>query len=399
MPDDKGPSTRSVHAGVKRRNTHHSITTPIVNSAPFTFTDSADLNNFMFNKVWGEGTGEREEYGRDGNATTYAVEQRLAALEGGEDAALFASGMSAFTTLLLTHLSTGQHLILTDDCYRHSREFCMTMLKRLGVGITIVPTDDYAALEAAIRPGETRFIISESPTNPLLRLSDFERVVTIAKKYAVETIIDSTFGTPINQHPLSYGIDYVMHSATKYLGGHHDLLAGVVISTKDKIKELRKARTILGGVVSPETAFLLERGLRTLALRVARHNENALGVARYLEQHPKIDRVWYPGLESHPDHALACQQMAGFGGVVSFEVKGDLQTANRLIDALQIPYLAASLGGVESLIGSPAIMVYYDLEPEDRLAIGIPDNLLRFAVGIEDLDDLIADFEQALERI
>jgi cystathionine gamma-synthase len=384
---------------VDRHNSQHSITTPIVNSAPFTFTDTADLNDFMFRKTWGDGAGGREEYGRDGNVTTNAVEQRLAALEGGEDAALFASGMSAFTTLLLTHLSTGQHLILTDDCYRHSREFCMTMLKRLGVTISVVPTDDYAALEAAIRPGETRFIISESPTNPLLRLADFEQVASIAKKYAVETIIDSTFGTPINQQPLTYGIDYVLHSATKYLGGHHDLLAGVVIGTKDKINELRKARTVVGGVVSPETAFLLERGLRTLALRVARHNENALGIAVFLEQHPKIDRVWYPGLESHPDHALANKQMAGFGGVVSFEVKGDLQAANRLIDALHIPYLAASLGGVESLIGAPAIMVYYDLEPEERLAIGIRDNLLRFAVGIEDLDDLIADFEQALEAV
>jgi cystathionine gamma-synthase len=399
MPANKGPSTRSVHAGVDRKNAHHSITTPIVNSAPFTFTDSADLNDFMFSKTWGSGTGGREEYGRDGNVTTNAVELRLAALEGGEDAALFASGMSAFTTLLLAHLSTGQHLILTDDCYRHSREFCLSMLQRLGVDITVVPTDDYGALEAAIRPGETRFIISESPTNPLLRLADFEQVAAIAKKHGVETIIDSTFGTPLNQQPLTYGIDYVLHSATKYLGGHHDLLAGVVVSAKDKIKELRKARTIVGGVVSPETAFLLERGLRTLALRVARHNQNALGIARYLEHHPKIDRVWYPGLESHPDYTLACKQMSGFGGVVSFEVKGDLQAANRLVDALRIPYIAASLGGVESLIGSPAIMVYYDLEPEDRLAIGIRDNLLRFAVGIEDLDDLIADFEQALEAV
>ena len=230
-------------------------------------------------------------------------------------------------------------------------------------------------------------------------MADFECLADVGQKHGIETIIDSTFGTPVNQLPLAYGIDYVMHSATKYLGGHHDLVAGVVIGKRDRIAELRAARTILGGVVAPDTAYLLERGLRTLALRVARHNENALGVARYLESHPKIDRVWYPGLESHPDHALALKQMSGYGGVVSFEVKGDLQAANRLIDALRIPYIAVSLGGVESLIGSPAIMAYYDLEPEDRAAIGIQDNLLRFAVGLEDLDDLVADLEQALTHV
>ncbi len=395
-PDRPGPSTRSIYAGVDRRNPHHSITTPVIHSAPFTFADLADLNDFMFRKVWGGGAGGREEYGREGNATTNAVEQRLAALDNGEAAALFASGMNAFTTLLLAFIKTGEHLIMTDDCYRHTREFALSMLDRLGVAVTIVPTEDYSGLEAAIRPGETRFIISESPTNPLLRLVDFERIAAIGQRHGIETIIDSTFGTPLNQQPLASGIDYVMHSATKYLGGHHDLIAGVVIGKHDKIHQLRAARTILGGVVAPETAYLLERGLRTLALRVDRHNANALGIARYLESHPKIERVWYPGLESHPDHALACRQMRGYGGVVSFEVAGDLAAANRLIDALKIPYIAVSLGGVESLIGSPAIMAYYELEPEERAAIGIKDNLLRFAVGLEDLDDLTADLEQAL---
>ncbi|MBI5959946.1 MAG: PLP-dependent transferase [Chloroflexi bacterium] len=398
-PDSKGPSTRAIHAGVNRQNAHHSIPTPIVRSAPFTFADSADLDAFMFKKVWGGGAGGREEYGREGSETVNAVEQRLAALEGGQAAALFASGMSAFTTLLLAHIKTGEHIILTDDGYKHSREFCLSLLKRLGVEVSVVPTHDYAALEAAIRPGVTRFILSESPTNPLLRLVDFECIAAVGRKFGIETAIDSTFGTPVNQLPLAYGIDYVLHSATKYLGGHHDLVAGVVIGPRDKIAALRDARTILGGILSPDSAYLLERGLRTLALRVARHNDNALGIARYLEAHPKIERVWYPGLESHPDHALALKQMAGYGGVVSFEVKGDLQAANRLIDALEIPYIAVSLGGVESLIGSPAIMAYYELEPEAREAIGIKDNLLRFAVGTEDLDDLIADLDQALAQM
>jgi cystathionine gamma-synthase len=395
-PEQPGPGTRSIHAGVDRRRMHHSITTPIIYSAPFTFADSADLNDFMFKKVWGGGAGGREEYGREGNATVNAVEQRLAALENGEAAALFASGMNAFTTLLLAHVKMGEHLIMTDDCYKHSREFGLSMLERLGVVTSVAPTDDYGALEAAIRPGETRFIISESPTNPLLRLVDFERIAAIGKRHGVETIIDSTFGTPVNQQPLAFGIDYVIHSATKYLGGHHDLIAGVVIGERDKIHKLRAARTILGGVIAPDTAFLLERGLRTLALRMDRHNANGLGIARYLESHPKIDRVWYPGLESHPHHELARRQMTGYGGVVSFEVAGDLAAANRFVDALKIPYIAVSLGGVESLIGSPAIMAYYEMEPEERAAIGIKDTLLRFSVGLEDLDDLITDLEQAL---
>lgn len=399
MTEHKGPSTRSIHAGVKRNNAYNSITTPVVRCAPFTFKDSADLNDFMFQKVWGGGTKGREEYGREGNATTNVVEQRLAALEGGEAAALFASGMGAFTSLLFAFIKTGEHIIMTDDCYKHTREFALNMLKRLGVDVTVVPTDNYAGLEAAIRPGETRFIVSESPTNPLLRLADFERIAAVGKRHGVETIIDSTFGTPLNHQPLAYGIDYVVHSATKYFGGHHDLVAGVIVGKRDAIKTIKDARTILGGVVSPDTAFLLERGLRTLALRMERHNSNALGVARYLEGHPKIERVWYPGLDSHPDHELALKQMTGFGGVVSFEVRGGLTEANRLVDALAIPYIAVSLGGVESLIGSPAIMAYYELEPEDREKIGIKDNLLRFAAGVEDLDDLIADFEQALAEV
>lgn len=393
----RGDSTRCIHDGVQRHTGPHSISTPIVHNAPFTFENTAVLSDYMFQRTWGGDTGGREEYSREGSATVNAVERRIAALEGGEAALLFASGMNAFTTLLLTNLKAGDHLILTDDCYRHSREFCLTVLRRFGVETTVVRFGDYDGMEAAIRPGSTRFILSESPTNPFMRLIDFERVAAIAQRHGVETVIDSTFGSPVNQRPLACGIDYVMHSVSKYLGGHHDLLAGTVIGSKEKLAPVRKARTILGGIASPEIAFLVERGLRTLALRVQRHNENAQAIAYYLETHPKIARVWYPGLESHPDHALAVRQMAGFGGVVSFEIVGDMETANRLLDRVQIPYIAASLGGVESLIGLPAIMTYYELEPEDRQAIGIVDNLVRFSVGIEDADDLIADLAQALQ--
>ncbi len=395
----RGKSTRSIHDGVERSNSTHSITTPIVHSAPFTFENASDLNDFMFQRVWGGGADGREEYGRDGNVTVLAVERRLAALEGGDDAVLFGSGMNAFTTLMLSKLAAGDHIILTDDCYKHSREFCLSYLKRFGVETTVVPMDDYAGMAAVIRPDQTRFLVSESPTNPFLRIADFERLVEIGQAYNVATVIDSTFATPLNQQPLQHGIDYVIHSATKYLGGHHDLLAGVVVGSKARMTQLRAARVVLGGLVSPETAFLIERGLRTLALRVERHNASAQAIACYLDNHPKIEHVWYPGLQSHPDHALAKRQMSGYGGVVSFEIAGDLEASNRFIDALQIPYIAVSLGGVESLVAQPAIMAYYELEPEDREAIGIRDNLIRYATGIEDTDDLIADLEQALMRI
>jgi cystathionine gamma-synthase len=232
-----------------------------------------------------------------------------------------------------------------------------------------------------------------------LRCIDLERFVEIAKKHRLQTIIDSTFGTPINQRPLEYGVDYVTHSATKYLGGHHDLLAGVVAGRKDRIAALRDARGVLGGIVDPQSAYLLERGLKTLGLRVTQQNNSGAVVAEFLEKHPMIERVWYPGLPSHPDYEVARKQMNGFGGVVSFEVRGDLQATSRFIDALEIPYIAPSLGGVDSLVEQPALMSYFEKTTEERLELGIKDNLVRFALGVEDAADLIADLDQALKVV
>ncbi|PJF40805.1 MAG: aminotransferase class I/II-fold pyridoxal phosphate-dependent enzyme [Chloroflexi bacterium] len=393
-----GDSTRAVHAGTRRRKAFNSLTTPVIQSATYTFVNTAELIAFMDSKTWGNGS-DREEYGRYGNPTVAAVEKKLAALEGGDDALIYASGMSAVTSLLLSILPTGAHVVMTDDCYRRTRQFSLTFLKRLGIESTIVPMGDYDALEAAIIRKKTRFIISESPTNPYLRVADLERLVDIAKRNRVRTLIDSTFATPINQRPLEWGIDFVIHSATKYLSGHNDLLAGVVIGRGDRIQALRQARGVLGGIADPQNAFLLERGIKTLGIRVAQQNQSALAIAQYLETHPKIERVWYPGLESHPDHNVAIEQMSGFGGVVSFEVRGSLERTSQFIDALRIPYIAPSLGGVESLIEQPALMSFYEKTPEERLELGIKDNLVRFAIGIEDTDDLIADIAQALEQI
>ncbi len=393
----QGFSTQAVHAGEQRDSHYHSITTPIVQTALYVFRDTADMVEYQERMItWGEA--EREEYGRYGNPTVQAVERKLAALEGGEAALLFATGMCAVTSTLLTLLSTGDHLILTGDCYRRTRQFCQTFLERLGITTTLVPPGDYAAMEAAIRPN-TRLIFSESPTNPYLRVLDLPRAVDIAKRNNLILVVDSTFATPVNQRPLEFGVDLVIHSATKYLGGHNDLLAGAVVGPRKLVGEIKNSRGVLGGIIGPHDAYLLLRGLKTLALRVRRHNENGMKVARFLEGHPKVRRVYYPGLSSHPDYAVAHEQMRGFGGVVSFEVEGDLESTGAFIDALRLPCIGPSLGGVESLVEQPAIQSYYELTTEQRRQVGISNELVRYALGIEDPDDLIADLEQALEKI
>jgi cystathionine gamma-synthase len=399
-----GTATQAVHGRLEKRraNAHHALTTPIVQTATYTFNDTADLCAFMEAKMWGRAGefGDRGEYGRYDSPTVRGVERRIAALEEAEDALLFPSGMAAVTNVLLSILPAGSHVIFTDDCYRKTRQFCQTFLGRLGIASTQVPMGDYAALEAEIRP-ETRLIISESPTNPYLRVVDLERLAVIARRHRVKTIIDATFATTINQKPHTWGVDLVLHSATKYLSGHNDVMAGVVAGEAGLIHALRQAQGVLGGVLDPHAAFLIERGLKTLALRVRQQNETAQAVAEFLDRHPRIEQVWYPGLRSHPDHAVAVQQMAGFGGVVTFAVaprpgETRLQAAGRVVDAVRIPLIAPSLGGVESLIEQPALMSFYELSTEERLEVGIADNLIRLAIGIEDKVDIIADLAQAL---
>ena len=340
---------------------------------------------------------ERIGYGRYGNPTQRIAESKLAALEGADDCLLFASGMGAMTTALLALLSRGTHVVVTDDSYRHTRQFLNGMLPRYGVEVSTVPAGDYEALEDAIKP-TTRVLVSESPTNPYNRILDLERFAAIGCKHRVKTIIDATFATPYNARPLEWGVNLVMHSATKYLGGHNDLLAGAVLGSRDLVGGIRALQATTGATVDPFAAYLLVRGLKTFALRMERQNTNAQALAEFLAAHPRVSAVHYAGLPSHPGHDVAKKQMRGFGGVVSFEVRGDLDTASRVVDACTIPYIAASLGGVESLIEQPAIMSFYELTTEERLEIGIKDNLIRYAVGIEDADDLMADLAQALDR-
>jgi cystathionine gamma-synthase len=392
-----GPSTRCVHAGSRREKPYHALIEPIVQTATYTFENSADVCEFQEAHGRGEAHG-RQEYGRYGNPTVAAAEAKLAALEGAAGAIMLASGMAAETSVLLSLLSSGDHLVITDDCYRRTRQFVQEFLPRYGVSHTVVPLGDYAALERAIQPN-TRLLVSETPTNPYLRVLDVERFAAIAQADGLVSVVDSTFATPINLRPLEWGVDLVIHSGTKYLGGHNDLLCGFVAGGAKLIDSLRQSIGVIGAIPDPQNAYLLLRGLKTLSLRVAHQNRSGQLVAEYLESRPEIETVWYPGLSSHPDYDVAVRQMEGFGGVVSFCVRGDVDTTSHFIDSLQIPYISPSLGGTESLVIQLALMSYYDYTTEQRRAVGIRDNLVRLALGLEDAADLIADLGQALDCI
>lgn len=385
-----GPSTTAVHAGEARQKPGFAITDPIFAASTYTFPDTQSIVDFIEEKQ------PREEYGRYGNPGERVVEDKLAAIEGGEQAVLFASGMGALVGLLMAHLNAGEEIVFFDECYHRSREFCRKHLTRFGVGFREVRTCDYAAMEAAITP-RTKFLVSESPTNPHLSVVDIERFADIGRRHGVLTLIDATLCTPYNLKPLESGVDFVLHSATKYLGGHNDLLAGVVIGARDRLEPVRHLRGIMGGVNSPHNAYLLERGLKTFALRMERHNANGLAVARFLETHPRVERVLYPGLESHPFHDIAARTMRGFGGLVTFFIKdADWRQTAAVVDAVKIPRIGPSLGGVESLIEQPMVMSYWNYSPAERSGFGITDSMVRMACGIEDADDLIADLAQAL---
>jgi cystathionine gamma-synthase len=387
-----GPSTRSVHGGERDHQQSDAITTPIYQTSTFWFRNSAELIAYQ------EGRLPREEYGRYGNPTWKAVERKLCELEGGEQAVLFGSGMCAATTLFLALLPRGSHLIVTSDCYRRTRQFIRHYLERLDVEATVIDPADTRQLADAIRP-ETVLFFTESPTNPYLRVIDVVETVRVCHERGVKVVIDSTFATPVNHRALDDGADLVVHSATKYLGGHNDLLAGALVGRAELVAEVRAALGVLGGITDAHSAWLLLRGLKTLALRMERHNQSALRVARWLEAHPRVRRVWYPLLESHPDHDTARRTLRGGGGVVTFELDTDLDGAIRFTDACRLPYIAPSLGGVESLIEMPVTMSFWDVDREERLKMGITDSLIRYSVGIEDGDDLVADLDQALSAI
>ncbi len=395
-PNATANKTDCVHAGEPRRRPNHTLTAAIAQTATFTFDDSNDLERYMRGE---DADPDREEYGRYGNPTVREVERRLAALEGTDDAVLFSSGMAAITSTILALTKAGDHVVLFRDCYRRTRQFVGGMLGRFGVSSSLVAPGDLDALAGTIAPN-TKLIISESPTNPYLSCVDLARLASIAKAHrGLRSVIDATFATPVNCRPAGFGIDLVIHSATKYLAGHNDVLAGVVAGPQHLISLARDNRHVLGAVCDPHAAFLVGRGLKTLALRMERQNVTAASIARALEHNPRILRVFYPGLSSHPDHAIAREQMHGFGGVVSFLLKGGGTAARRLVDGCKLARIAPSLGGVETLIEQPAIMSYFEMTPEERSAIGIEDGLVRLSVGIEEPRDILADIENALTQV
>ncbi len=386
-----GMSTVSVHGGELHHKPMDSITDPVVLASTYTFEDTQSVIDFIEKQL------PREEYGRYGNPNERVVERKLAALEGGEQAIIYSSGMAAIVGVFMAKLSAGDEVVFFDECYHRSREFCSKHLSRFGVKTHQVPACDYDAMEAAINEN-TKMLVSESPTNPHLSCVDLEKFASIGKRNNVETLIDATLATPYNVKPLDYEIDYVLHSATKYLAGHNDLLAGVIIGSAQQLEDIRYLRGIMGSVNSPHNMYLLQRGLKTFDIRMEQHNRNGMAIAEFLESHPKVEKVYYPGLDSHRDHALATHQMRGFGGLVTFLIKdADWRQTADVIDRIKIAKIAPSLGGVESLIEQPLVISYFECTPEERVKYGIPDNMIRMSCGIEDSSDLIADLKQAID--
>jgi cystathionine gamma-synthase len=385
-------ATLSVHGGERlgRPRVSDCLATPICQTSTYTFQNTEELIAYQ------EGRYGSYEYGRYGNPTTRAAEEKIRILEGAEDCLVSASGMNSATTMLLSLVPAGGHIVTTTDCYRRTRQFIQTVLPKMGISATVIDPSDLKALAKALDEHDCSLFFSESPTNPYLRCVDIPTIKAMCGPKNCIVCIDSTFATPVNQKALSLGADLVIHSGTKYMAGHNDVLCGVIAGRPDLVQSVRSMHNVLGGVMDPHAAYLLLRGLKTLELRVQRHNQTALRLAKALEEHPKISCVHYPGLESHPDHKIAAAQMSGFGGVVSFEVDGDLWKTAKLLDNMKLPYIAPSLGGVESLIEQPTVVSYWDQGPEKRAQLGIKDNLVRYSTGIESFDDVWADFQQSL---
>lgn len=385
----------AIHAGERlgRGIVTDAITTPVVNTSAYFFKKTSDLIDFK------EKRAKSFEYGRYGNPTTAVVEEKLSALEGAESTLIMASGMCASTVMLMALVPAGGHIVTTTDCYRKTRIFIETFLPKMGIKATVIDPADYGALERTLANNDVSLFFTESPTNPFLRCVDVELVSKLCHAKGTIVCIDGTFATPLNQKALAFGADLVLHSATKYIAGHNDVIAGYISGSQKLVSQIRTLHHVLGGTLNPNAAYLIIRGMKTLHLRVQQQNSTASRMAEILEAHPKVKHVYYPGLKSHPEHHVAKKQMSGYGGVVSFEVDGDLLTTAKFVDALRIPYIAPSFGGCESIVDQPAIMSYWDLSQSERAKYGILDNLVRFSFGVEDFEDLKTDILQALEKI
>jgi cystathionine beta-lyase/cystathionine gamma-synthase len=383
------PETQVARSAAELHKKNGPMALPIYQTSTFEVTDNDEQLRV---------TGSDRYYTRYGNPTNSVAEKTVAALEGVDAALTFSSGMGAITTTIMALLKGGDHIVAQRDIYGGTHKFLSQWLPKFGVETTFVDTTDYQQHEQAIRPN-TKLLYVESPTNPSIRVVDLQRIASLAKQQGLISMIDSTFGTPINQRPAEYGLDLIMHSGTKYLGGHTDLICGVVAGRKELIDKILATRTTIGNCMDPHASWMLVRGMKTLAVRVARQNENALRVAEFLEQHSKVRQVHYPFLKSHAQHALALSQMSGGGGMVTFEVEGTGEDARRVSEGMRLFTLAPSLGGVESLVCIPVLTSHLSVPEEERRKMGVTEQMIRLSVGIESAHDLVADLENALKGV
>ncbi|KAM3372782.1 hypothetical protein ACQJBY_019590 [Aegilops geniculata] len=390
--------TLAVHAGEKMGKNGSmdtdSIATPIVSGTTHWFKSSDDLIAFK------EGRRHSFEYGRYGNPTVKVLEDKISALERAESTLVTSSGMNAIVATVLALVPPGAgHVVTTTECYSEARAFIRDKLSKMGTKVTFIELNDMNTLEAVLDQGDVTLFYTDCPTNPQLKCIDIKLVAELCHRKGALMCIDSTLASPINQKPLTLGADIVVHSATKYIAGHHDVIAGCISGSDALISRIRAWHHDLGGAISPDAAYMIIRGLKTMALRVETQNHTALCMARLLENHPKIERVYYPGLISSPWHHIAKTQMTGCGGVISFEVASDLHGVMTFVDTLEIPFIATSLGGCESLVQQPAVMSFWGQSDDEKSKNGIKDNLVRFSFGIEKFEDLRDDILQALEKI
>jgi cystathionine gamma-synthase len=381
--------TKAVRGAADLEKKNRPVGTPIYQTSTFEVTDNDEQLR---------ATNTDHFYTRYGNPTNTVAEKTIAALEGVDAALTFASGMGAITTTLMALLKNGDHIVAQRDIYGGANKFLAQWLPKMGIETTFVDTIEYEQHAHAMRPN-TKLLYLESPTNPTLRVVDFKKVAAVARQHKVLSMIDATFGTPVNQHPAEFGIDLVMHSGTKYLGGHTDLICGAVAGRRELIETIWQTRTILGNCMDPHASWVLVRGLKTLAVRVARQNENAQRVAEFLAGHAKVRSVHYPFLKSHPQYAVAREQMSGGGGIVTFEVEGTGDDARRVTEAMRLFTLAPSLGGVESLVSIPVLTSHAMIPAAERAKMGVTEQMIRLSAGIENADDLIADLEKALQAV
>jgi len=384
--------TASVWAGESHLFHEGSSTLPIVNTVTYAYNDLDEWYDVARGKKAGH------IYSRNTNPTVSVLEEKIRLLEDAEAATSFSTGMAGISNTLFALLEPGDRVVSIKDSYGGTSKMFLEFLPRLNIEVELCETEDHEQIEMEIAKG-CKMVYLESPTNPTLKIIDLKRIATAAKKVGAIVVADNTFGSPINQNPLSLGVDLVIHSATKFLGGHSDTLCGLVCGKKELIQTIFDYREITGATLHPETAYNVIRGMKTLELRVNRQNENAMAVARYLDQHPKIAQVYYPGLENHTGHEIAKKQMRGFGGVLSFELEGGYENVKTLLHNLKYVHLAASLGSVSTLAGPPRTTSHVELSEEQRKQLGISESLIRYSVGIENKEDLIGDLEQALGLI